>query len=123
MNVFLMGVAYQGGHPISICGDRENDLTDGRSRAQYRRVRWGRKYFTTPVRWKRFSIRPSRSRLNTPASDARAGCEISGAAYADQYSRNSLVKLPLENLPSKKPVARYLYKLMAYKDEYQVARL
>ncbi|MEO6657270.1 MAG: DUF6537 domain-containing protein, partial [Arenimonas sp.] len=51
------------------------------------------------------------------------------AAYADRYAAlvSKVQKLEAEKLPGKKAlsvaVARYYFKLMAYKDEYEVARL
>src|SRR5207244_5319313 len=42
--------------------------------------------------------------------------------YADQYSE-FVRKVAAREPALEEPVARYLYKLMAYKDEYEVARL
>ena len=48
--------------------------------------------------------------------------DYQNAAYADRYTQ--FVRQVSAREPAlEEPVARYLYKLMAYKDEYEVARL
>ena len=140
-NVFLVGYAYQlGAIPLQRRGDRAGHRAQRRSRQGEPRG--------VPVR----PPRRGRSRRRRGAGQARAGVDdenrrlsqsfdemvarrvefltaYQSARYAARY--RALVEKAKAAEAAKAPgqcgfaeaVARYLFKLMAYKDEYEVARL
>jgi indolepyruvate ferredoxin oxidoreductase len=126
VNVFLLGVAYQGGHiPLSEAAIEEairlNGVEADRNLAAFL---WGRKYFQDAKFVEEFLHPPQMQQPRMPTVEHRARelCSYQGDDYAKRYTefvrRVAAVAPDLEE-----PVARYLYKLMAYKDEYEVARL
>ena len=125
-NVFLLGVAYQGGHiPLSAVALEEAIRLNG---AQVDRnltaFLWGRKYYHDARSVEEILEQSTQkaARLPTPEHRARELREYQNVTYADQYSQ--FVRMVAAKAPAlEEPVARYLYKLMAYKDEYEVARL
>src|SRR5260370_17373636 len=89
-----------------------------------RGLAWGRKYY--------HDARSVEEILDPPQVKAPGRCTVEhragqlrdyqNAAYADRYTQ--FVQGVSAREPAlAEPVARYLYKLMAYKDEYEVARL
>ena len=126
VNVFLLGVAYQGGYiPLSAAAIEEairlNGAEADRNLAAFL---WGRKYYhdARSVEDVLDPPKPKERQLPTAEHRARELREYQNAAYAGQYSQ--FVQKVVAQAPAlEEPVARYLYKLMAYKDEYEVARL
>jgi indolepyruvate ferredoxin oxidoreductase len=126
VNVFLLGVAYQGGHiPLSLESIEEairlNGVEAERNLAAFL---WDRKYYhdANAVEDVLSPSKPKEQRLPTAEHRARELREYQSAAYAEQYSQ-FVRQVAAQAAELEEPVARYLYKLMAYKDEYEVARL
>ena len=127
VNIFLLGVAYQGGLiPISD-GAIEEAIRLNRVDAErnMQAFLWGRKYYHDAAGWRRCSPVRRPSKTATGSVERRA-------AELEQLSESRLCgALPGVRAMKSKPgsrrwretVARNLYKLMAYKDEYEVARL
>jgi indolepyruvate ferredoxin oxidoreductase len=126
VNMFLLGVAYQGGHiPLSAVAIEEairlNGAEVNRNVAAFL---WGRKYYhdARSVEQILHPPKPAVPALPTVEHRARELRDYQNAAYADRYTQ--FVRQVSAREPAlEEPVARYLYKLMAYKDEYEVARL
>lgn len=126
VNVFLLGVAWQGGLiPLKLESIEEairlNKVEVERNLAAFR---WGRKYYHDAKSVE--AILEPTSAPQPPASIVeRRIAELAryqNRAYAAQYA--AFVEEVAAREPAlAEPVARYLYKLMAYKDEYEVARL
>ena len=126
VNVFLLGVAYQGGHvPLSAESIEEAIRLNGtQADRNIAAFQWGRKYYhdAQSVEAILAPPAPKAAPLRTVEHRAQELREYQGAAYAEEYSR--FVRRIAEREPAlEEPVARNLYKLMAYKDEYEVARL
>ena len=120
VNLFMMGVAYQGGLiPISLEAMQKAIEWNGVDiERNIQTFSWGRKYYEDAASVETFlradvKIKPALDRLQELT-------EYQNAAYAREYS-DFLAKIQEPAL--QEVVARYLYKLMAYKDEYEVARL
>jgi indolepyruvate ferredoxin oxidoreductase len=126
VNMFLLGVAYQGGHiPLSAAAIEEsirlNRVEVDRNLAAFL---WGRKYYHDARSVEEFLDPPKPKAVPLPTAEHRARelREYQNAAYADRYTQ--FVRQVAARAPAlEEPVARHLYKLMAYKDEYEVARL
>jgi indolepyruvate ferredoxin oxidoreductase len=85
---------------------------------------WGRKYYhdARSVEEILDPPKPKQERLPTAGHRALQLRDYQNAAYAEQYA--GFVRQVAAKAPElEEPVARNLYKLMAYKDEYEVARL
>ena len=126
VNMFLLGLAYQGGHiPLSAAAIEEairlNGAEVNRNVAAFL---WGRKYYHDARSVEQILEPPKTAAPPLPTVEHRAR-ELryyQNAAYADRYTQ--FVRRVSAREPAlEEPVARYLYKLMAYKDEYEVARL
>src|SRR5262249_21395974 len=123
---FLLGVAYQGGRiPLSMAAIEEairlNGAEVNRNLAAFL---WGRRYYHDARSVEEILDPPKPKREWPPTAErhARQLREYQSAAYAAQSS--DFVRRVAGREPVlEEPVARYLYKLMAYKDEYEVARL
>jgi indolepyruvate ferredoxin oxidoreductase len=126
VNIFLLGAAYQGGLiPISAGAIEEAiRLNKVDAERNIQAFLWGRKYYD--------DAGAVEALLAPPAPDydgqgvaARRGAELEryqNRAYAARYL--ALVREVQARQPAlADAVARNLYKLMAYKDEYEVARL
>ena len=122
VNVFLLGVAYQGGLvPLSEAAIQEAIRLNGvEAERNIEAFTWGRKYYED-ARYVEELLAPSQPA--TPAVDRAAElAKYQNDKYAKSY-RDFLQQVAEREPALVEPVARYLYKLMAYKDEYEVARL
>ncbi|MDQ6706288.1 MAG: 2-oxoacid:acceptor oxidoreductase family protein, partial [Acidobacteriota bacterium] len=126
VNVFLMGIAYQGGLiPLSAAAIEEAIRLNGvEAQRNIEAFTWGRKYYDD-ARFVEDLLAP-RSAPPAPldAITLRVGEleRYQDQKYAVQY-RDFVDRVAAREPALAEPVARYLYKLMAYKDEYEVARL
>jgi indolepyruvate ferredoxin oxidoreductase len=120
VNIFLTGVAYQGGLiPISLASIEQAIQLNGVDvDRNIRAFRWGCKYYQD-AEWVENLLR-SESHSKPPLDRVAELKDYQNAAYAQQYV-DFLQKILQPQL--RDVVAVYLYKLMAYKDEYEVARL
>jgi len=126
VNVFLLGVAYQGGHiPLSEAAIEEAIRLNGVGVNQnLAAFLWGRKYYHNAKSVEEFlhPPKPQEPPMPTVEHRARELREYQNADYASRYT--DFVRYVAAKAPElEEPVARHLYKLMAYKDEYEVARL
>ena len=135
-NVFLVGVAYQAGlvpldaesikHAIRLNGVKVERNLEA--------FRWGRQYHQDPRVLDEVIGEPSAT-AEAPGLDrliesrAEELTRFQNSAYAGQY-RAFVAEVRVAEQKARPgsdelaaAVARYLYKLMAYKDEYEVARL
>ena len=126
VNVFLLGVAYQGGLiPVSsnslVEAIRLNAVDAERNVQAFL---WGRKYYDN-AQLVEALIAPARAAQEPIALVDRRAIELEryqNRDYAEDY------RAFVESVAAREPalaelVAQYLFKLMAYKDEYEVARL
>jgi indolepyruvate ferredoxin oxidoreductase len=130
VNLFMMGVAYQGGLiPISLDAMQKAIEWNGVDiERNLQTFSWGRKYYedaafveSNAVAVRTGDALPKFDRKEAVPFDRVAELrEYQNASYAQTYS-DFLAKISEPSL--KETVAKYLYKLMAYKDEYEVARL
>jgi indolepyruvate ferredoxin oxidoreductase len=123
VNLFMMGAAFQGGLiPISLEAIQKAIEWNGVDiERNLQTFSWGRKYYEDAA-WVESHAVPSRDRKGAPQQFDRAAelREYQNDAYAQTYSDfvNKIAEPSLRDV-----VAKYLYKLMAIKDEYEVARL
>ncbi|HTS46546.1 MAG TPA: indolepyruvate ferredoxin oxidoreductase family protein [Bryobacteraceae bacterium] len=120
VNMFMTGIAYQGGLiPISAEAIEQaiewNGVEVERNREWFA---WGRKYYEDAA-WVEGFLK-SETKAKTGFDRASELREYQNEAYARSYVE-FLDKIQEPAL--REVVAKYLYKLMAYKDEYEVARL
>jgi indolepyruvate ferredoxin oxidoreductase len=120
VNIFLTGVAYQGGLiPISLDAmEKAIELNGVDIDRNMTAFSWGRKYYEDAAWVESYlasetEVKPSLDRV----AELR---EYQNPAYAQSYV-DFLDKIGEPVL--RELVAKYLQKLMAYKDEYEVARL
>jgi indolepyruvate ferredoxin oxidoreductase len=125
-NVFLLGVAYQSGLIPLAAESIEEAIRLNKVEAE-RNIQaflWGRKYYEDAPAVERI-IEPPRTVETAGSLLERRTADLTvyqDAAYAAAY------RAFVDEVGAREPaladvVARYLYKLMAYKDEYEVARL
>jgi indolepyruvate ferredoxin oxidoreductase len=124
-NIVLLGVAYQAGYIPLAAGsiERAIELNGVEVAQNVAAFRWGRKYYLEPEAAAPPSPAPP------PPSRVRELTDYQNPGYAARYQgrveqvrrREQAVKPGSTELTES--VARFLYKLMAYKDEYEVARL
>ena len=120
VNLFLTGVAYQGGLiPIALESmEQAIELNGVDIKRNLQAFAWGRKYYEDAAWVERFLTQEAR--VKAPIDRVAELKEYQNEAYARSYTDF----LETVNEPSlREVVAKYLYKLMAYKDEYEVARL
>ena len=120
VNMFMTGIAYQGGLiPISAEAIEQaiewNGVEVERNREWFA---WGRKYYEDAA-WVEGFLKPE-TKVKTGFDRVAELREYQNEAYARSYVE-FLDRIQEPAL--REVVAIYLYKLMAYKDEYEVARL
>ncbi len=136
-NIFLLGVACQAGYvPVSAASiERAIELNGVAVDQNLAAFRWGRKYHHDPDAVEELAAPGRRAKTAPPSVDdlidrrARDLAEYQNAGYARRYRQR--IERVREREQQIRPgstvlteaAARYLYKLMAYKDEYEVARL
>lgn len=121
-NVLLLGVAYQQGTlPVSAAAIEEAITENGTAvSANIAAFRWGRRVASDPATAAAPGP-PSPSDITTRrAADLTA---YQNAAYADRYLAVVARANACATTAFTTAVAENLYRLMAYKDEYEVARL
>ena len=125
-NVFLLGVAYQGGLiPVSSNSLVEAIRLNGvDAERNVQAFLWGRKYYADAQFVEALLAPPATTQEPAGLVDRRALDleRYHNRDYAEQY------RAYVDRVAARQPalaefVARYLFKLMAYKDEYEVARL
>lgn len=145
-NMFLVGVAYQiGAIPISDRAiERAIELNGAATEANLWSFRWGRLWAIDEDRVRRASTSAPEALPSAPewlqAEIASAGLgegelgrvvsiragdlvKYQNPAYARAYLNTLAKAARTQDTEFAETVARNLYKLMAYKDEYEVARL
>jgi indolepyruvate ferredoxin oxidoreductase len=120
-NIFLTGLAYQGGLiPLSADSiDQAIALNGVEAEKNRLAFLWGRKYYTDPA-WVEEQLRPKAAATEKQLDRVAELCAYQDAKYSKEYS-DFLAKIDHPQL--REVVAKYLFKLMTYKDEYEVARL
>jgi indolepyruvate ferredoxin oxidoreductase len=137
-NLFLLGYAYQKGL-IPLAGEaieRAIEMNGVAVEFNHRAFRWGRWAAIDRTSVERIAApAPERSEPPSQTLDAVIARRVDfltayqNAAYAARYQRLVRRALAAEQLKAPgaggfaEAVARYFFKLMAYKDEYEVARL
>ena len=126
VNIFLLGAAYQGGLiPISAGAIEEAiRLNKVDAERNIQAFLWGRKYYEDAGAVEALVAPPVEGSGGMDARELRiAELErYQNRAYAERYS--AFVREVETRWPAlAETVTRNLYKLMAYKDEYEVARL
>jgi indolepyruvate ferredoxin oxidoreductase len=126
VHVFLLGVAYQAGLiPVSTKSLEEAIRLNGvEVERNLEALVWGRKYYEDAQAVETL-VTPSRPASQPPGLVERRATELEqyqNRKYAEQY-RAFVNQVAAREPALAEPVARYLFKLMAYKDEYEVGRL
>ena len=135
-NILLLGVAYQAGYlPLTGASlERAIELNGVEVEQNLAAFRWGRKYHHDPETVERIAglrrAAPLAESLDQLIERrARDLVEYQDQNYAARYrrlldqARRREQQVRPASVELSQAVARYLYKLMAYKDEYEVARL
>ncbi len=139
-NIMLLGFACQSGHlPVSVEAlERAIDLNGVAVEANLRAFTWGRLAADDVAAVRRIAESQVHDVLEQPAEQsldelvARRAADLTeyqDVAYAEQYRSavDRVRAVEAERVPGHdeltRAVVQYLYKLMAYKDEYEVARL
>ena len=121
VNIFMTGAAWQAGLiPISLDSIEHAIELNGVEKERNLRVfRWGRKWYQDPG-FVESQISPRVASETQPYSRVDELRAYQNDAYAREYEK---FVSRIENPKLRETVGQYLYKLMAYKDEYEVARL
>nr|MCU0246017.1 indolepyruvate ferredoxin oxidoreductase family protein [Bryobacter sp.] len=123
-NIFLLGVAWQAGLvPVSLRSLEEaielNNVEVDRNLAAFR---WGRRYHVNPAAVEQLAPRPTVETEDPLALRERELTAYRNAAYAREW-RAFVDRVAARSPRLAETAAPMLFKLMAYKDEYEVARL
>ncbi|MGA3041941.1 MAG: indolepyruvate ferredoxin oxidoreductase family protein, partial [Bryobacteraceae bacterium] len=126
VNIFLLGAAWQGGLiPISDTAIEEAiRLNKVDAERNVQTFLWGRKYYHDAQAVESLIAPPATHSDDRSLVERRTAdlVRYQNAAYAERYA--AFVREVETRQPDlAQAVARNLYKLMAYKDEYEVARL
>jgi indolepyruvate ferredoxin oxidoreductase len=121
VNLFMTGLAFQGGLiPISLPAIHEAiELNGVDIERNLEAFAWGRKYYEDAP-WVESFLQTTDNKPQPPFDRVAELREYQDQAYAQSYVEF------LDNISEpalRDTAAKYLYKLMAYKDEYEVARL
>jgi indolepyruvate ferredoxin oxidoreductase len=136
-NLFLLGVAWQKGLvPLSLAAiDRAIELNHTAVEQNRQAFLWGRRMAHDPQTVQRLAVPPSRpapQRLSASIDELidrriEALTDYQDARYAERYrrlvERVRASERPLRSTRLSEAVARGYFKLLAVKDEYEVARL
>ncbi len=134
-NMFMLGYAYQAGFvPMSSAAIRRAIELNGEAVAMnLAAFAWGRAAQADPAALAAFAKAPANEKADDLASVVAKRVEFLTAyqdrAYAERYRAlvDEVAKAEAARAPGRAglalTVARYAFKLMAYKDEYEVARL
>ncbi|MBI3666779.1 MAG: indolepyruvate ferredoxin oxidoreductase family protein [Acidobacteria bacterium] len=137
-NIFLLGVAYQAGYiPLSADSiERAIELNGVEAAQNLAAFRWGRKYHHDPEAVEEVAGRKAAQAAARPLGldevierRARDLADYQDEHYARRYReqveqvRRREQEVRRGSTALTEAVARHLFKLMAYKDEYEVARL
>jgi indolepyruvate ferredoxin oxidoreductase len=121
VNLFMTGLAFQGGLiPISLEAIEQAVKLNGVDiERNLEAIAWGRKYYEDAAWVERF-LQTAENKVQPTFDRVRELEEYQNQAYAQSYVDflDGIREPALREI-----VAKYLYKLMAYKDEYEVARL
>ena len=126
VNLFMTGVAWQAGLiPISLGGFQQAIQLNGVDiERNLQTFQWGRKYYQD-AKWVEQQVSPVSKAAEEGFSVARRVADLTAyqnASTAAEYE--AFVQEIAAQAPDlEEPVGRYLYKLMAVKDEYEVARM
>jgi len=126
VNIFLLGAAYQGGLiPISEAAIEEAiRLNKVDAERNVQAFLWGRKYYDDAQAVESL-IAPAAAHADSRGPVERRVADLvryQNIAYAGHYAA-FIGEVETRQPALAEAVARNLYKLMAYKDEYEVARL
>ncbi|MBI3209253.1 MAG: indolepyruvate ferredoxin oxidoreductase family protein [Candidatus Solibacter usitatus] len=123
VNMFLLGAAFQAGLlPIGEPALQQAiQLNDVQVENNLQAFLWGRKYYCDAASVESV-LTPKVASPQTTFDRVAELRQYQSASYANEYQQ--FVNKVRERSPALADyVAQYLYKLMAYKDEYEVARL
>ena len=121
VNIFMTGIAWQAGLiPISLESIEQAIEMNGVEKERNLRVfRWGRKWYQDPA-FVESQVSPRATAEPQSYSRVDELRAYQNDAYAHEYER---FISRIGDAKLRGTVGQYLYKLMAYKDEYEIARL
>ncbi len=148
VNLFMLGYAWQRGMvPLSARAiERAIELNEVSVSTNLEAFRWGRRAAVDPARVEQLAVPPKTlptSRILSDTLDALIARRVDflvdyqNEAWASRYrslvekvraaeralGREDIAGAAASSMPLTEAVARYFFKLMSYKDEYEVARL
>ena len=127
VNIFMIGVAVQAGHvPVSPQAiERAIDLNGVSVKKNLAAFGWGRTWAVDPAVVERAAGTSDVTEDDIPLRDRLAAdlADYQSVAYSQRFLSVLDEVAALDRPELTEAVARHLHKLMAYKDEYEVARL